>query len=262
MVADNQSALDAAHLEAIFTSIQGEGIYIGSPQLFVRFSGCNLKCQYCDTPEALVPHPMTRVENVPFKRNFKLITNPVKIEDLTREVINLTNAFPQIHSVALTGGEPLVHAGFFKNFLPTLKEKKLRFFLETNGTLPQQLKKVIGMLDIISMDIKIPSAVGKAVDWKQTEEFLGLAKTKDVYTKIVVTGREKTEELTRARKIIARIDKNIPLVLQPLTPVKKHRSKDFSYPSLTSLLEIQRLFRQELTDVRIIPQVHKLMDWM
>ena len=36
-------------INEIFSSIQGEGLYIGSKQLFIRFCGCNLKCNYCDT---------------------------------------------------------------------------------------------------------------------------------------------------------------------------------------------------------------------
>jgi organic radical activating enzyme len=40
---------DRAKIKEIFTSIQGEGPYIGVKQLFVRFCGCNLMCEYCDT---------------------------------------------------------------------------------------------------------------------------------------------------------------------------------------------------------------------
>ncbi|MEK7449311.1 MAG: 7-carboxy-7-deazaguanine synthase QueE, partial [Planctomycetota bacterium] len=207
------------HLETIFTSIQGEGIYVGVPQLFIRFSGCNLKCLYCDTPEARVPHPMARIENKPFQRNFKLVSNPIKIENLSREVFNLADNFPEIHSVVLTGGEPLVATGFLRNFLPELKKKNLRIFLETNGTLPDQLKSILEFIDIISMDIKIPSAVGREVDWDKTVEFLKISAQRVVYTKILVTGLEKPEELTRARALIAGVNKKIPLVLQPFSPI-------------------------------------------
>ena len=54
-----------APVSEIFFSYQGEGIYAGEPQIFVRFAGCNLKCRYCDTPGALAADP----ENIIGNRN-------------------------------------------------------------------------------------------------------------------------------------------------------------------------------------------------
>ena len=41
-----------SYLSEVFSSIQGEGLYVGDRHLFVRFAGCNLNCQYCDTPDS------------------------------------------------------------------------------------------------------------------------------------------------------------------------------------------------------------------
>ena len=51
-----------AQLNELFNSFQGEGLYVGQRQTFVRFAGCNLACQYCDSPQALglTPQPDRR----------------------------------------------------------------------------------------------------------------------------------------------------------------------------------------------------------
>lgn len=61
-------------IREIFTSIQGEGLYIGVKQLFIRFCGCNLKCDYCDTQD--IPNEdyleFTPTELKDYLKDFKL----------------------------------------------------------------------------------------------------------------------------------------------------------------------------------------------
>ena len=109
-----------ATVEEIFTSIQGEGPYIGVKQLFVRFCGCNLQCAYCDT--------MTGSENA-------------KTYD-TDKLAERINAETDIHSVSITGGEPLLHSEFLAELFPKLN---VPVYLETNGTMSKELKKVISL---------------------------------------------------------------------------------------------------------------------
>ena len=89
-----------AKIAEIFDSIQGEGSYIGYRQLFIRFCGCNLLCDYCDTE---------------FKNG-----DLYSVETLLNEVKKYN--LEAIHSVSLTGGEPLIHYEFLKEFLPELKK--------------------------------------------------------------------------------------------------------------------------------------------
>jgi len=90
----------------IFSSVQGEGLYAGRRQVFVRFAGCGLSCIYCDTPEFRRRDVgWCRIEGKAGSGNFEKRPNPLKSSDVFREVLRLTT--PDIHSVSLTGGEPL-----------------------------------------------------------------------------------------------------------------------------------------------------------
>lgn len=92
----------------IFQSIQGEGLHTGSPSNFIRLAGCPLECEFCDTDyEAR--------------------------KDLTVEEI-LQKLNPDIRTVILTGGEPLIHN--FNPLIIALRRATYRIHLETSGILP------------------------------------------------------------------------------------------------------------------------------
>ena len=92
-----------AKINEIFDSIQGEGPFIGYRQIFVRFCGCNLLCDYCDTE---------------FDKGEDLSPNEL-LEKIKRFDLN------NVQSISLTGGEPLLHYEFLKEFLPKLKKEIL-----------------------------------------------------------------------------------------------------------------------------------------
>ncbi|MBI3008449.1 MAG: 7-carboxy-7-deazaguanine synthase QueE, partial [Candidatus Omnitrophica bacterium] len=107
-------------ISEIFSSIQGEGLYLGKRQIFVRFYGCNMRCAYCDTM-------------------------PSRYEELSvGDVLNRINSCLKDRvTVSFTGGEPVVHVVYLKLLLKELKTLGLKTYLETNGTLPGALNKVI-----------------------------------------------------------------------------------------------------------------------
>ena len=245
-----------AQICEIFNSIQGEGLYVGERQTFIRFSGCNLNCQYCDTPQALVPAKEFKVETTPGQKNISKFTNPATIKQL----IDFCQAFDKpkgvTHSVSLTGGEPLLQVDFLKNFLPELKEQvELPVYLETNGVLPDHLTEVIELVDIVAFDIKLPSATGLSPYWKEHKKALETAYLKEVFVKIVFSRESKIKELDEAVRLIAEVDEKIPLILQPVTPFGpiKHR------PNPDQIMAFQTLAKRKLEQVKVIPQVHKLI---
>lgn len=211
------------YIDEIFTSIQGEGIYCGYRQVFVRLSGCNISCEYCDESHAEPKY--------------------LEPEDVAAEVNTLAKQWH--HSVSLTGGEPLLQVDSLKRLIPLLK---LPVFLETNGTLPNYFTEIKGFIDIVSLDYK---------DGYHTQfaEFLTLCHDMDVYVKYVVMRETSVKLIHDIAQLMASINKDVPLVLQPVTPHGKIKHA----PQQNDLLKFYQAAKNCLNDVRVIPQTHKLM---
>ncbi len=215
-------------INEIFKSIQGEGPYIGYNQLFIRFSKCNLNCVYCDTD---------------FKSNL--------IEYSAIELADIVNKSENIHSVSLTGGEPLLEADFLKEFLP-LTNKKI--YLETNGTLYQNLEKIINYIDIISTDIKLNSSSKNGDLFELHNKFIETAVNaeKEIFIKIVFDEKITEEEIKKSVNSAEKYD--IPIILQPKMDGECLKLKK-------DLIEkVYNKFLSEYKNVRLIPQTHKFLN--
>ena len=117
----------------IFRSLQGEGVLIGTPTVFVRTVGCNLDCSWCDTGYAREGGEELSVEQI--------------MAELEKQ---------EARFVCLTGGEPLMQKDAIR-LLDKLVDKGYHVTLETNGSLPlEDVPCSENML--ISMDIKCPSS--------------------------------------------------------------------------------------------------------
>lgn len=122
-----------------FYSIQGEGKYTGSPSLFFRFGGCNMKCEGfgCseiapDGSEVLGCDTVYAVNKEHFSQNWVPITE-------TSQLLNILDLYELPHAIdiVLTGGEPLIYASdeIFVEFLEELHKKGHQITFETNGSL-------------------------------------------------------------------------------------------------------------------------------
>ncbi len=96
-------------INEIFYSLQGEGFHTGTPAVFVRFSGCNLKCSFCDTRH----------------EEGTLMSD--------EEILQAISAFPS-NVVILTGGEPSLWID--QAFIDLLHQAGKYICIETNGTNP------------------------------------------------------------------------------------------------------------------------------
>ena len=225
-------------ISEIFSSLQGEGPYLGVKQIFVRFGRCNMHCVYCDELEKMKEERFTVYSS----------------ESLLREIETLEKEKGEHHSVSLTGGEPLFYAVFLREFLPRLKEKGLTTYLETNGTLPRELREVIRWCDIVAMDMKPSSSTQDRAFEKEHEEFLKIAIQKDVFIKVVITPDTRKEEIRKCIAIVKSINPKIPFIFQPLSDPIGINSESLKLIE-TSLFAMAK---ESLFDVRVIPQMHKI----
>ena len=134
----------------IFTSIQGEGKYTGEPSIFVRVSGCNLRCIFkdsvCDTPYTS------------FKPEQSLWKT---MDDLVLEFKKEQERHPLVKHVVVTGGEPLLYKKDLEEFLSRVWSNDMIVTIETNGTKPI-LNPLSGKfkIDLYSVSPKLSTSVG------------------------------------------------------------------------------------------------------
>ncbi len=167
----------------IFFSIQGETSKVGLPTVFIRLTGCPLRCQYCDTSYAFHGGEV------------------MLFEDIIRQVTKFN-----CKDVCVTGGEPLAQANS-KKLLKDLADLDFQVSLETGGSI--SLKEIDERVKII-MDIKTPDS-GEST--KNRWENLELLKQTDEL-KIVICSRE---DYQWSKEIIEqyKISEKCPILFSP-----------------------------------------------
>lgn len=197
----------------IFRSIQGEGLTMGLPTTFVRLSGCNLDCKWCDTRYA--------------RDEFTEMSPDRVLEEV--KVLGCAN-------VCVTGGEPLCQAET-PGLISKLLDSGHRVVLETNGSMSLENVDCSEMLTI-SMDIKCPaSGESGSMDLSNIELL-----APDDQLKFVIADRKDYEY---ARSIIREC---APACAVIMTPVGG-----------TDLKELVKWVLKDCLEVRVLPQLHKLI---
>jgi len=171
-------------INEIFYSIQGEGKWTGFPNIFIRTTGCNLRCSYCDTKYA-------------YKQGIEK-----KIQEITKEIKKY-----YCTKICITGGEPLIQEDTIE-LIKHLLKLKYSVIVETNGSIKiDSLKNKKNL--IISLDIKTPSSKMHEKMFLQNINML----TKKDQIKFIIKNKKDYEY---ARIIIQKFKPKCDVFFQPV----------------------------------------------
>lgn len=231
-----------ARVSEIFTSIEGEGIFVGKKTLFIRFSGCHLKCRWCDTKYALPLDSGTDYQ----------------IDEVKDLIIKELQPFT--YKVNFTGGEPLLQTEAVIELADFIKKHtNLKTYMESSCFDPELFSKVLPYIDICKVEFKTDDS--KVVEDEEYDNLisneikcleLAVESNKPTYIKIVVTNSTNLESF---KNLVYKISKKIKpsdilgFIIQP--------SFGIDQPTVNKLLDTYDIVQPMFPEVRIIPQLHK-----
>lgn len=210
------------HVAETFLSINGEGLRAGQLAFFIRFTGCNLKCSYCDTQWANVPGASY---------------TPMTAEQLYALVME-----SGAKNVTVTGGEPLLQEDIYGLLALLCRDPQLSVEVETNGSLPLRPFWDIPDRPAFTMDYKLPES---GMESSMYPENLSLLSRQDTVKFVCGSG----DDLHRARQLI------LDYRLTDTTNV--HLSPVFGMLEPDEIVEFMKTYR--MNNVTLQPQLHKFI---
>jgi 7-carboxy-7-deazaguanine synthase len=231
-----------ARVSEIFTSIEGEGIFVGKKTLFIRLSGCHLKCRWCDTKYALPLDSGTDYQ----------------IDEIKDLIIKELRPFT--YKVNFTGGEPLLQTEAVIELADFIKKQtNLKTYMESSCFDSELFSKVLPYIDICKIEFKTDDS--NVVEDEEYDNLLlneirclelAVESNKATYIKIVVTNSTNLESF---KNLVYNISKRIKpsdilgFIIQP--------SFGIDQPTVNKLLDTYDIVEPMFPEVRIIPQLHK-----
>jgi len=227
----------------IFTSVEGEGILYGTKTLFVRLAGCPFTCFYCDTLDAL---PLDSGKEYTLEEACDLIDK--ELHDKT-------------YKVNFTGGDPLIQHNAVAEMAKHVQSLKIPTYLESACFDSNKFNHILPFIDFVKIEFKTEDS--DFVDSKHYPNLIenvldclrySVSSKKITYIKIVVSSKTKVESF---KKLLIAIFKTVSkkdlagFIIQPTYGI--------SEPSLENLLNLYDLVYPYYNEVRIVPQLQKLM---
>ncbi len=232
-----------ARIFELFTSVEGEGILYGTKTLFVRLAGCPFTCFYCDTKDAL---PMDSGKEYSIEDACKLIDENLK---------------QNTYKVNFTGGDPLMQHDAVAHMAKYVQSKNIPTYLESACFDSNRFNQVLPHIDFVKIEFKTrdsefvdeehyPNLIKNAMECLR----LAISSRKKTYIKIVVSEKTSQESFqTLVEKIFKLVSKDqiSGFIIQPTFGVKE--------PSLEKLLALYDIVYPYYDEVRIVPQLQKIM---
>jgi 7-carboxy-7-deazaguanine synthase len=262
------SSASAGYLSEMFCSVQGEGLFLGERQIFVRTAGCTATCSWCDTVYSKVQTPRFVVHgdgDAPARWR----PNPVALDDVLSDVVACARDHAPVVTVSITGGEPLEQPEFVSSLARGLRAKGFRVYLETAGIHAEALRYVVDHVDVIAMDVKLASATGVEL-WDAHRGFFSVLRESDfdpargnaariLFVKVIVDLKATVGEIERAADLVAACNRRIPFVLQPESETLLNGAREHRRALLDLIDAGARAASLRLDVVRVIPQTHKVL---
>lgn len=221
-----------------FVSINGEGRRAGQLALFIRFAGCNLNCEYCDTKWA-------NEADVSYRE--------YTIEELYQMIKE-----SKVQNVTLTGGEPLIQSNMDKLLEKLRTDSSLRIEIETNGSVdiqPFLMKTQLCDRQTNSENVSLEDNVSFTLDYKTSASGMESQMYIDNYVNLRAQDTVKfvvgsLEDLQRAKNIIENyhlVEKGCGIYLSPcFGKIEPAKMVDF-------------LVEHRLNDINVQLQLHKFI---
>lgn len=171
-------------INEIFYSIQGEGKWTGFPNIFIRTTGCNLRCSYCDTKYA-------------YKQGVVKTT-----QEISKDIKKYN-----CKKICITGGEPLLQKDIYQ-LITHLIHSNYKILIETNGSLNLDNLKDTDKI-VISLDIKTPSS---KMHKKMLLKNINILRKKDQIKFII----KNKKDYNYAKKLIQKYKPKSDIFFQPV----------------------------------------------
>lgn len=252
---------DTAPVLEVFASYQGEGLFVGQGQTFLRLAGCPLRCRYCDTPHSWArPAEVAEGDEGEHSSPFEALVQVRGVE------------WPGYRPISVTGGEPLVWEGFLRGLRAVAGERALH--LETAAPDPEALARVAPGFEHLSIDLKLPTdlAPPAAAEWPEHTWPADAADWDHVRARVLAIVAERTQRGRRdALKLVvtpgtdpaafepllddvARLAPHTALFLAPASP-----RRELDFPDLSAFDAVFTLALEAGLDPRALPQMHRVL---
>jgi len=227
---------DTIKISEIFgPTIQGEGILIGKPTIFVRTGGCDYRCTWCDTLHA--------VESA-----YRDTWHPMTAEAILQKVETLSGGNPLM--ISLSGGNPAIQP--LESLIRLGKNKGYLFTLETQGSIVQDW---FSLLDVLTLSPKPPSSQMET-DWAKLEACIAATQGHpQTILKIVIFDEA---DYQYAREVATRYP-TLPLYLQAGNPAPPPQEPDLEDLMARMRWLVNRVAQDKWFSVTLLPQLHVLL---